>query len=501
MGVNIKGGNSSAGLANVSDTYELQVVTPQTQENAGFVQLSSEVDDGTVLGTRTVLAAEISDDYRLRVGQDQVLFNLSFEGTAYPNGHLTTNATTMTSAQTGGFMVINSGSSVTTSVANYVRTTRHFPSFGTYPIYLDMWIKEANATSTNSISEWGFLYLTAATTQTPLDGVFFRRLSGGNLRAVINYAGSETEYTIDTTNVPSRDGVGVYDPNETSHYLISYHNDIIRFWINDVLVATIDCPANQQGFAFTSNLPVGFRVLNTTSTPSAARILYVGFLSIAGGDQNTNKPWGHVMAGSGQGAYQIQQGAAAAQTANWSNSAAPASASLSNTTAGYSTLGGQWQAAASATNETDWALFAYLVPTGTAAVPGKTLYITGIRIGETVVTGAAGVNATSFFWAAAVGSSTLGSGTPGTAVSLATGDTVAGVTTQTSPRRVALGSQSFLAAAPIGTQAPGFSVDFSSAPLVAQAGTHVHIILKQLNGAATPSLVWRGTVTIMGYWE
>ena len=310
-----------------------------------------------------------------------------------------------------------------------------------------------------------------------------------------------SEFTIDTTNVLSRDGVGVYDPNEVNHYLISYHNDVLRFWINDLMVASIDCPSFQPGFTSSSNMPAGFRVWNGASAPTAARQLYIGFVSVASGDHNTNKPWSHAMVGSSQGAYQIQQGAAASQTANWTNSSAPASATLSNTTAGYTTLGGQWQAAASATNETDWALFAYLVPQGTATAPGKTLYITSIRIGETVVTGAAGVNATSFFWAAAVGSSTLGSGTVATAVSLATAEAVAGVTTSTSPRRVALGSQSFLAAAPIATQSPGFTVDFSSAPLVAQAGTYVHIILKQLNGAATASLVWRGTVTVVGYWE
>ena len=56
MGVNVKGGNNSAGLANVSSTYELQVTTPQEQAQAGFVQMSAEVDDGTVLGTRTNLA-------------------------------------------------------------------------------------------------------------------------------------------------------------------------------------------------------------------------------------------------------------------------------------------------------------------------------------------------------------------------------------------------------------------------------------------------------------
>lgn len=488
MGVNIKGGNNSAGLSNVSSTYELQVVTPQTEVNAGFVQCSSEVDAGDVTGTRTVLPMEISDDYRLRVGVDQSLFNTAFEGTIVNTAIFQQVLATATVTQASGFMIVNGGSSVTSGQGNFIRTYRHFPSYGTFPCYVDMWIRETGQTSVNVISEWGLLYLTAVATATPLDGVFFRRLSGGGLRAVINYNGTETEYTIDTTNVPARDGVGSYDATEVSHYLIVFHNDIIRFWINDVLVSSIECPGNQQAFTNSSNLPMGFRVINTGAVTPTARQLNIGFVNVSTGDQSTNKPWSHALCGMGQGSYQTQMGTAVAQTTNWANSAAPVSATLSNTAAGYTTLGGQYQFAASATNETDWALFGYQNPTGTATLSGKTLYITSIRISKMVLTGAAGVNATYFFWAAASGSSV---------VSLATAD----ATTTSSPKRVPLNVQSFLAAAPIGTAADGENFDFSEAPIIVPAGTFFHIILKQLNGAATASLVWRGHVTVTGYFE
>lgn len=488
MGVNIKGGNNSAGLSNVSSTYELQVVTPQEEINAGFIQCSSEVDAGSVTGSRTVLPMEISDDYRLRVAIDQSCFNTAFEGTIVNTSIFQQVLTTATTTQASGFMTVNGGSSVTATQANYIRTYRHFPTYGTFPIYVDMWIRETGQTSVNTISEWGFLYLTTPTTATPLDGVFFRRLSGGGLRAVINYNGTETETTIDTTNVPARDGVGSYDETEVSHYLIVFHNDVTRFWINDVLVVSIDCPGNQQAFANSSNLPMGFRVNNTGAVTPTARQLHIGFVNVSMGDQNTNKPWSQALCGMGQGAYQTQMGTAVAQTTNWANSVAPVSATLSNTAAGYTTLGGQYQFVASVTNETDWALFGYQNPIGTATLSGKTLHVTGINISKMVVTGAAGVNATYFFWAAAYGSS---------AVSLATVDAA----TTSSPKRVPLNIQSFLAAAPIGTAADGENFDFSDAPLVVPAGTFFHIILKQLNGAATASLVWRGHVTIKGYFE
>jgi hypothetical protein len=297
MGVNIKGGNNSSGLANVSVTNELQVVTPQTEENAGFVQVSAEVDSGDVLGYRTTLPLEISDDYRVRVGLDQTMFNTAFEGTNVNTGVFQQILSTATVTQASGFMTVNGGSSTTSGQGNYIRTYRHFPTYGTYPTYVDIWLRETGQASVNVVSEWGLLYLTAVATATPLDGVFFRRLSGGGLRAVINYNGTETEYTIDTTNVPARDGVGVYDPTEVSHYIIVYHNDTIRFWINDVLVASVDCPGNQQGFSNSSNNPIGFRVINTGTVTPTARQLHIGFVNVSMGDQDTNKAWPHALCG------------------------------------------------------------------------------------------------------------------------------------------------------------------------------------------------------------
>ena len=262
MGVNIKGGNNSAGLANVSSTYELQVVTPQTETDAGFVQLSAEVDAGDVTGYRSVLALESSDDYRLRVGVDQTVFNASFEGTTILTTTWSQLLTTATTAQASNFMTLNSTPSTASGAAAYVRTWRHFPTFGTYPTYVDMWIREANTAATNSISEWGFLFLTAQATQQPIDGVFFRRISGGSLKAVItNNSVDISETTLNTTNVPPRDGTGAFDPTDSNHYLITFHNDIIRFWINDVMVLEVACPAAQAQFMSSSNVPVGFRIV------------------------------------------------------------------------------------------------------------------------------------------------------------------------------------------------------------------------------------------------
>ena len=492
MGVNIKGGNSSAGLANVSGSYELQVVTPQTEANAGFVQLSTEVDSGSVTGTRTVLPPETSDDFRLRVGMDQTLFNSSFEGTTVRTDTWVQSLSTMTVAQASGFLSLNSGNATANGNYAIVTTRRTIPLFGTFPTYIDLWVREGNPTASNAISEWGMGY--AATTAAPTDGVFFRRNIAGTLKAVASFGGTETEITVDPTNVPARSGVGVYDATECNHYLIVIHNDIVNFWINDILVASIGCPDANPSPAASGAQPIFARVYNS-GVASAGRRVEIGFVNASLGDQHNNKPWPHAMCGLGGGAYTTQQGSATAQTAQWANSAAPTAISSPSNTAvggagqGHSTLGGIFILNAPASAETDYLLFAYTNATGSNTVPGKTLYVTGIRVGETFVTGAAvATTATILQYAVGVG---------GSAVSLATTDSTTGI----KPKIVPLGGQSFAIGAAIGAKEPGFQVDFSAAPLVVPQSTVLSLLVRVPVGTATASNTFRGTITVIGYFE
>ena len=498
MGVNIKGGNNSAGLANVSSTYELNVVTPQTEADAGFVQLSTEVDAGDVTGARSVIALDASDDYRLRVGLDQTAFNASFEGTTVMTTQWSQLLTTQTVAQASNFLTLNSGAITTTTTASYVRTHRHFPTFGTYPTYCDMWIREANTTATNSISEWGFLYLTAQATQQPIDGIYFRRVSGGQLYAVVtNTSVDTTTTTINTTNVPPRDGTGTFDPTEANHYLIAYHNDVVRFWINDVLVAELACPAANAQFTASSNTPVGFRVLNT-GTASVGRQLSVGFVNVGLGDQNVNKPWQHALAGMGQGAYQLQQGNTPGPTVTRSSGAAGHPASSTTRIAGtwtatsapaLNSLGGLWTSPAMSTltSDADYPVFAFQNPTGTATLPGKTLYITGIRVGEAYVSAAASTNAMFLSYIVMVGASSATTST-------------ADAATTVSGKSIAIGGHGFTSTEAVGNYKAGFEMRFDS-PLMVPAGHYFHFIVRPFGTVASNTLVVTSSLAVNGYFE
>jgi hypothetical protein len=169
------------------------------------------------------------------------------------------------------------------------------------------------------------------------------------------------------------------------------------------------------------------------------------------------------------------------QTGNHANSAAPSSASLSNTAAGYTTLGGKWQFAAVGSAETDFALFAYQVPAT------HRLFVSGVAISAINTGAAVATTASVLEWALGLNS---------TAVSLATTDS----DPVFAPRRVQLGLQAFAVAAAIGALAQDLWRTFDQ-PLIVQPSRYLHLILKCPIGTATGSQVIRGQATIDGYFE
>ncbi len=473
-------------------TGNAKVNLPVPQEEAGFACMLSELDAGDVLVNRRLKALEVTSDFRARIAIDTPIFNQSFEGTIIPQANIQLNLTTMTCPMSGGWLQLNAGNATASGNAANIRTYRTFALGTAAGLHCEMWIREGNDTATNAVSEWGLGYATG--TAAPTDGVFFRRLAGGQLTAVVNFAGVENSVNITTTNVPNRDGTGVFAATEAQHYLIYQHNDETLFWINNILVAATPTPSNQGGPCQSTSLPAFARVYNS-GIASAGRRVEIGYLGVTSADISMPKPWGHVMAGMGQGAYQLQSGAASGQSALYSPTAVAAPTWTANTAPATNAFGGQWispvplpagSSGLATIAETHYPIFAYLNPVGTNALPGKTLYITGIRIGETFVTTVLGASATIVQWGCAVGA---------TASSLATADGAATL----QPRRIIIGSQAFAITAAVGTTAAGFTHDFSQAPLVVPPGCYFHVIAALFLNAATGSL--HGSVTPIGYYE
>lgn len=179
-------------------------------------------------------------------------------------------------------------------------------------------------------------------------------------------------------------------------------------------------------------------------------------------------------------AYRAPRPNEGAQTANHANSTSPTSATLSNSAAGYTTLGGRFQFVPVDGAATDYALFAYQVPST------HRLVINGVAI-STLVAIAIGANGAQLDWSL---------GLNGTAVDLSTADSG---TTQFATRRLPLGRQGFIATAAAGVQAPEVVRQFR-APLIVEPTRYCHVILQVPVGTVTTGLI-RGDIMFDGWFE
>jgi hypothetical protein len=168
------------------------------------------------------------------------------------------------------------------------------------------------------------------------------------------------------------------------------------------------------------------------------------------------------------------------QSANYTNSTGPSNATLSNTAAGYTTLGGLFQFVAPAGAETDYALFAYQVPVG------YHLYVDSVSISAFIAGVKSSTTATVLEWAMAANSST---------VSLATGP-------PNPPIRFPVGVQQAPKSSSLGeTFLPGPIVYEPDTPIIVNPTRFFHVILRVPIGNATIGQLVRGSVMVEGYFQ
>lgn len=478
MSIIIKGG-ASGDLASVDTNNNLMVNTPLSAETAGFTTMVAENDAGTVMGDRYMNALEVSADYRLRVGVDQTIFNELFPGATLNSAIWTAPVTTQTLTVAGGFANLNAGASLASGAVSRLTTYRSFPCYKSYTTYIETEIQFTSLPVAGNICEWGLIISTGVAT--PTDGVFFRLNSSGELRGVINNNGIETISSIIDFNTL----VGI---NTSKAFLIYIISNKAYFWIDNILVASINAPATQGSVTSSMNLPLSFRNYNSSAV-SSAQIMKISMVNITMADQSTNKLWNQILCGAGGNASQGQTGGVMGSTALYTNSLAPtAGAAMTNTTAALgSGLGGQFSALPTLAVNTDGIVSSFQVPLGTSALPGKTLYINGVTINSVVSTVLAG-NATpvTYVYSIAYGHN---------AVSLATTETV----TSKAPRRKAIGLQTFPAAAPLGTIGNTINYDVMN-PIVVQPGEFFQIVAKNI-GAVTTTGVITFFIDVDGYFE
>lgn len=476
MSIIIKSG-TSGDLAGVDALNNLKVNTPLVAKDAGFITLSCDNDNGDVIGERYVLSPEVSGDYRIRTGVDQMLFNELFPGAALNTGLWTSPVTTMTLTVAGGFANLNAASSLAINAVARLQTYKYFPCYKSYTTYFEQEVSFTSIPVVGNVCEWGAFISTGIAS--PTDGAFFRINAAGEFRCVTNNNGTEIQSsTLDFSTL-----VGV---NQTRAFLIYVMSNRALFWIDNILVANIEAPEAQGTVTSSQSIPMSFRNYNLAAV-STAQVMKVSMVNVTLADQNTSKPWSHIISGAGGHSSQGQTGNTLGTTALYTNSlvigAAPA---MTNTTAALgSGLGGQFSTQPTLARETDGILSSYQVPLGTSIIPGKSLYITRINVSSVVTTALTG-GAVIYAYSIAYGHTT---------VSLATTDSA----TSKSPRRLPLGIQSFPAASAVGTTTNIIDIDLAS-PIIVQPGEFIQLVAKNI-GVVTTAGVITFIVGFGGYWE
>lgn len=324
---------------------------------------------------------------------------------------------------------------------------------------------------TNAIHEIGFGKPNGIVAQIPT-GAFWRYTSSGALVPVIAYNGSDSNTGTDISGLI----------NSANYYTwgVIVDDDNVLFTVQDVSTGRVineqalQIPLSQPKMFSATHVPVFVRsYIGGTAAPAAPKI-FLSDSAVVGLDLFVNKQWSHQVALANAGGAEVNP-STFAQTENNTNSTAPASATLSNTAAGYTTKGGKFQFVAVAGAETDYALFAFTVPSP------YTFVCTGIHIDAYNTVVAVATTATLLEWAVANNSS---------AVSLAT----AGLT------RTVVGVQSFAIGAAVGAQANVIDLMFD-APLRTEGSRIMHVIVKMPIGTATATEIFRGQVMLKGYFE
>jgi hypothetical protein len=430
----------------------------------GYPSLVSPLTDNGLVGEMA-----FGESWRLRVGQEALLFLDTFDGTTLNTVRWASSTLTMTQAQTQGKLDMNSGGDHTASTYSILTSNKHYAVTGEFA--LECRFRAKLTPQTNATLELGFF--NAATTAAPTNGVFFRITSAGVQELVINYNGTET---VSAAITPALTAADYY-----MFVLYLYGNtarlDILN-WDNSLFATTtLQAPATQGGLVQVGWLPVAARLYNGTTPPAAAADIALAAVDVVQLDQAKNESW-EMQLGS-LARFANSDPLTGAQLQNYANNTAPstiASGSLSNTAAAYSTLGGLFAFNPPASSENDLILFAYQVPAN------YNLLIWSISISMALIGSQSSTTPQVYQWGLAVGSS---------AVSLATAGS-------NPPLRFALGLTTSPKSASLGDPVTPALLWTPRTPQVCYGGKYVHVFFRPVSSNATANQICRGSVSIDG---
>ncbi|MGO8740077.1 hypothetical protein [Rhodoblastus sp.] len=476
MSISLISGSGST-VANVDPTSNgLIVQDPKTATQAGFSGMVAIRDQGSVTGTPNIGLPDITNNRRLRVSLDTPVFQDQFNYTAQNTNNWSVGNSTMTTAYTGGAMILNSGSSVAASVWNYAKTYRSFPLYTAGELVLEVRCMLSAAAQVNNACYMGIGI--PGTTAAPTDGVYFQLDTTGTLRGVMNWNGTITETS--PLTAPS--------PGVSADMMIVIDDGVAEFWINGILQGSLNSSllAGAATPSYNAAGQVFFQIYNAASAPAFAQQIKVQNVQVTLYGLNTSKPWPHIKGGEGLNALVGQNGGTMGSTELYANSTNPTAALPTNTTAALgSGLGGNfWETATLAVN-TDGIISSYQNPAGSISQTPRNLYITGLRWFSMVQTVLAGG---PFVYE-------CGLAFGHTAVSLATTEAA----TTKAPRKFAVGLYTLAATAAVGTPGAAFVHNFAT-PILVQPGEFIQTIVRNIGTIGTSGTIAHH-IGFEGYWE
>lgn len=471
-------GSTSGNPVEADANGNMNVVTPAAANKGGYVVLAgrhSEAADPAGLIQENI---RVSTQGRLTVGQVQMLLNEMFNNTTLNSAMFTAPVTTQTVTVSGGTLNLNASAINTLSTVSRVSTYMTFPFQADLATYCTFAATLTQVPQINCTIEMGFGIATALTA--PTDGAFFRYDATGTLKAVLNTNGSEI--TSSAITAPSA--------TVMHKYKIIVENDRAVFYIDGACVAVIVTPTGVGYPVYAQSQPWFARVYHAATAPTLANTLKIRYLWIGLQDGGTlGRDSATIAALMGRTGHQGQTGHTMGSTALLGNNLAPgAGVAMTNTAASLgSGLGGQFSALPTLAVSTDGIVCGYQNPTATAAIPGKTLYIKGVRIQGVVTTALTGGPVT-YIYSLAFGS---------TALTLVTAE---GATTK-APRKCGIGIENFVVTAPVGTvgSPDGQRIQFLS-PIPVNPGEFVAVLAKNVNTVTTLGVI-TFLVTFDSYFE
>lgn len=470
-------GNTSGNVAEVDSNNNFKVALPLIKEQAGYAKLAGRISEAGDPAGLVVADARVSISSNLAVGQPVPLLNEVFNSTALNTAIFSQASTTQTITVGGGTLNLNASAIPTLSTYCRVSTYQYFPINNNHPLVGSITLSFSVDNQINNQLEIGFIV--AATNAAPIDGAFFRYDTAGVLKCVLNNNG--VEYTSAALTNPT---------TAIAHiYAIVVSNEVAIFYINGVCQAIIPRPTGLGNPTYAQSLPFMVRNINAAVAPALASVVRVGSIYVGLSDAaGMGKSQQELAAFAGKMGSQGQQGHTMGSTALYTNSLAPpAGAAMTNTTAALGVgLGGQFTALPTLAANTDGIVCSYQNPVPTAAIPGKTLYISGIRI-QSIVTVLLAGGPVNYVYSLAHGA---------TNVSLATTE-AAGAK---APRRIPLCIETFAANAALGTLgSQGHYIPFD-APIAVFPGEFVQLVAKNIGTVTTTGAI-TFLVSFNSYWE